>query len=230
MHLRLLKNSAFLILMLSMSTPLLTFGQSGEVGNWLMYFGQNRFSDELSLHTEVQYRNHTIAPVNIEQLLLRTGLNYHFAPNAFVTAGYGYITSYVYESPQSEPESREHRIWQQLITTQKLGRFKLEHRYRVEQRWVNGDFLNRLRYRLMVFVPLNTRTIEPGTVFLGVYDEIFANTEPEIFDRNRLYGAIGYQISPTNQVQLGLLNQYVRDTGKYYLQFGWVFNPDLRAE
>ena len=70
------------------------FSQSNEMGNWLMYFGQNKIKERLSLHTEVQYRNHTIAPVNIEQLLLRTGLNYHLAPNAMVTAGYGYVTSY----------------------------------------------------------------------------------------------------------------------------------------
>ena len=198
--------------------------QTPDLGNWIMYFGQNRVSDQWSIHSEVQYRNHSVSPTNIEQLLLRTGLNYHTPGGALLTAGYGYIASYDYKSEQSEPESKEHRIWQQLILINKLSRLKFEHRYRIEQRWVNKDYRNRLRYRLMVFVPLNKPVIETGTVFLGLYDEVFLNTTGNIFDRNRLYAALGYQFSKSVQAQVGLLNQYVGDNGKYYLQFGVVFN------
>ena len=204
--------------------------QEDELGNWLMYFGTNRLSDKFSIHSEVQYRNHTVAPVNIEQLLLRTGLNYHFAPNASVTFGYAYVPSYIYESEQSAPETTEHRIFQQLILTNNVGKVKFEHRYRVEQRWVNGDYRNRLRYRLMAFFPLNKPSIETGTLFLGLYDEIFLNTEKVFFDRNRLYGALGYQFNNTTSAQLGLLHQRVNDFGKYYLQFALFFNPDFRRQ
>ena len=204
--------------------------QQDIVGNWLMYFGTNRLSDNLSIHSEVQYRNHTLAPVNIEQLLLRTGLNYHVAKNAVLTAGYGYIASHDFESEQTEPESKEHRIFQQFILTNKVSRLKFEHRYRLEQRWVNDNYKNRIRYRLMVFLPLNKPTIEQGTLFLGVYDEVFVNTKDTFFDRNRLYAALGYQLSKTTQVQLGYLRQRVNDFGKNYLQFGVVYNPDFRKE
>ena len=204
-----------------------TFSQSNEMGNWLMYFGQNRIKERLSLHTEVQYRNHTIAPVNIEQLLLRTGLNYHLASNAIVTAGYGYVTSYD-EADSSTPLSKENRIWQQFILTNQVGRVKFEHRYRVEQRWVSGDYKNRLRYRLMLTVPLNRKLMEPGTVFLVIYDEIFVNTEQIFFDRNRLYGALGYQFKPELAVQVGMLYQRVNAYGKKYLQLALIYNPDLR--
>ena len=219
------------LLICCLSIPLFAQQETGEdvLGNWIMYFGQNRISDEWSIHTEVQYRNHTVAPVNIEQLLLRTGLNYHISPTAFVTAGYGYIASHAYESEQTDPESTEHRIWQQLIMTNKVGRVKFEHRYRIEQRWVNDDYRNRLRYRLMAFIPLNKPNIEPGTFFLGLYDEIFVNTKQTFFDRNRLYGALGYQINKPVQVQLGFLHQRVNNFGKYYLQFGVVYNPDFRT-
>ncbi len=205
-----------------------SFAQEDKLGNWLMYFGTNRLSDELSIHSEVQYRNHEVAPGTIEQLLLRTGLNYHLMDGLILTGGYGYIASHVYESEQKEPESKEHRIFQQLILTNKYDRVKFEHRYRVEQRWVNDDYRNRLRYRLMVFVPLNKPTISPGTLFLGVYDEIFMNTKQVFFDRNRLYGALGYQFSKTTQAQIGYLRQNVNDFGKHHIQFAIVFNPDLR--
>ncbi|MFZ6051183.1 DUF2490 domain-containing protein [Halocola ammonii] len=201
-----------------------------EIGNWLMYFGQNRISEKLSVHTEFQYRNHTALPVNVEQLMIRTGLNYHLNENAFVTAGYAYIPSYVYDSEQSAPEQEEHRIWQQLIMNNYLGRVKFEHRYRVEQRWVDDDYRNRFRYRLMAFIPLNKKQMGPKAIFIGLYDEIFVNGEQVFFDRNRAYAALGYQINAATQVQAGLLHQQQSNFGKRYLQFTLVYNPDFRRD
>ena len=209
--------------------PVFIFAQQDETGNWLMYFGTNKVSDKFSVHTEIQFRNHTITPDNTEQLLLRTGLNYHFSEKALVTAGYAYIPSYVFESEQKAPETEEHRIWQQFISTNKIGRVKLEHRYRVEQRWVNRDFKNRFRYRLMLFIPLNKPKIEDKTWFLGLYDEIFINDKNTFFDRNRLYGALGYQFNKSISVQTGMMHQQVNGFGKWYLQFALVFNPSLRV-
>lgn len=206
-----------------------SYSQEG-TGNWLMYFGTNRVSDKFSVHTEIQYRNHTITPDNIEQLLLRAGLNYHFSNKAFVSAGYAYITSYVFESEQKSPEAKEHRVWQQFILTNNIGRVKFEHRYRIEQRWVNQEYKNRFRYRLMLFIPLNKPIIEKGTLFLGLYDEIFINTKEPYFDRNRLYGALGYQFNKSTSIQAGMMNQQTTNYGKWYLQFAFVFNPDLRKK
>ncbi len=216
------------ILIAATSAPLLA--QNDIWGNWLMYFGTNRLSDKWSIHSELQYRNHTVEPVNIEQLLLRTGANYHLAKNATLTLGYGYINSHVYESEQRAPESKEHRIFQQLILTNKVDRVKFEHRYRVEQRWVNDVFKNRLRYRLMLFIPINNKTITEKTFFVGLYDELFMNTDKVFFDRNRLYGALGYQINKEMQVQLGYLRQSVNDFGKNYLQFAITVNPNFSKE
>ncbi len=214
---------AFLLILL----PVSLLAQEGGAGNWMMYFGMNKLSEKFSLHTEVQYRNHTIIPNEVEQLLLRTGLNYHFSKEAFASAGYAYIASYEFESPQKPPESTEHRIWQQFILNNRIGPLKFEHRYRVEQRWVNNDFRSRFRYRLMLFIPLNSKQIEAGSIFLGLYDEIFVNSKKTFFDRNRLYGALGYQFNRTSNLQVGLLHQQVNDFGKWYLQFALVFNPDL---
>ena len=138
---RTLFKSVLPLFILFIATPALA--QQGQVGNWLMYFGMNKVSDKFSIHTEVQYRNHTAAPINIEQLLLRTGLNYHFSDRAFATAGYGYVLSFDNDSEQKAAETREHRIWQQFILTNNIGRVKFEHRYRIEQRWVSDNYRNR---------------------------------------------------------------------------------------
>ncbi len=199
-----------------------------DTGNWLMYFGTNKVSEKFSIHTEAQYRNHTISPTNIEQLLLRTGLNYHFKPNASATFGYAHIGNYEYDSERKSPEVEEHRIWQQFLTTNTIGRVKLEHRYRLEERFVEDDFKMRFRYRLMVVVPLNRPIIEAGTLYLGIYDELFINDKRNFFDRNRLYGGLGYQYENNIHFQVGLLRQEVQTTAKTFLQFGLIFNTDLR--
>ena len=202
--------------------------QGGDVGNWIMYFGRNQLSDQFSIHTEVQYRNYTASPDNIEQLLLRPALNFHLSANIILTAGYTYIANHEFESEDSAPETEEHNIWEQLLIKQPLGRVYLEHRYRVEQRWIEMDYRSRLRYRLTFLFPLNTKKIEPGSVFIGMFDEIFVNTEEDFFDRNWFYSAIGYQFTKATSAQVGMLNQRVSSYGKWYLQFALFINPDFR--
>ncbi len=208
----------------------ITISAQDSVGNWIMYFGTNKISEKLSIHSEVQFRNHTTFPNNTEQWLLRTGLNYHFSKKSFVTGGYAYIPSYVYKSKQSAPETEEHRIWQQFILTNKIGRVKFEHRYRIEQRWVNSDYKNRFRYRIMLFIPLNKPSIEEKTWFIGLYDEVFVNDQKTFFDRNRLYGALGYQINKDVNIQAGMMHQQVNSLGKWYMQFALIFNTDLTKD
>jgi len=223
MQAKTLKNwifSLFLIL------PFLVNGQQDELGNWVMYFGTNKLSDKYSLHTEFQYRNHKVGP-SVEQLLPRIGLNYHFQSNGILTGGYAYIPSYKFESEQSAPEVTEHRIFEQLILKNSIGKMNLEHRYRIEQRWVSGDYRNRFRYRLMATYPLNKPKIQEGAFFLALYDEVFINAEFSFFDRNRLYGAMGYQFMDNAGVQVGLLRQTVNSFSKLYLQFALVYNLDF---
>ena len=201
-----------------------------DTGNWIMYFGTNKISDKLSIHSELQYRNHTISPTNIEQLLLRTGLNYHIKPHASATIGYAHIGNHTYKSNRKSPEVEEHRIWQQFLTTNKIGRIKFEHRYRIEERFIEKDFKTRFRYRIMLFYPLNRKLLETGTIYLGIYNELFINGEKTFFDRNRLYGGIGYKCSQNIEFQIGLLRQEVQTSVKTFLQFGMILNTDFKKK
>ncbi len=198
-----------------------------QTGNWIMYFGTNEINEKISIHSEVQHRNYTISPTNIEQLLLRTGLNYHLNPKASATIGYAHIGNHLYESERKSPEIEEHRIWEQFLTTNNIGRVKFEHRYRFEQRFIESDFKMRFRYRLMLFYPLNRPLIEKGSFYIGIYDELFINDKSNFFDRNRLYAGLGYQYDSNIHFQLGILRQEVQSAAKTFLQFGMIYNTDL---
>lgn len=201
-----------------------------KLGSWLMYFGNTKLSDKYSLHTEAQLRLYE--PLgNFNQLLLRTGLNYHINPYAMVTLGYGYIPTETYDKELPEAQSIEHRIWEQFILTNSIGRFYFEHRYRIEQRWIstneNNRYLDRLRYRLMVNIPLNNAEMLGNTVFLSFYDEVFLNVADAPFDQNRLYGALGYKFNKAISLQAGYLRHRLGANNYNRLQLAFFINSDL---
>lgn len=205
-----------------------------ELGSWFMYFGTNKISDKLSLHTEAQFRYYENA-ANFNQLLLRTGLNYHINANAIATAGYGYITT----DPSFEGNENlvnrifEHRIFEQFILKNKVGEFRFEHRYRLEQRFIevenpNSPFYekstqHRARYRLQVTLPLT------DIFFLNFYDEVFLNLQGTIFGQNRLYGALGVHVTENLSVQAGYLKNHFSNANYDRIQFGVFYNPDVRG-
>ncbi len=207
---------------------------SGTTGLWLMGFNQTRLHKNWSIHTEVQYRSFEISP-NTEQLLLRGGINYHINSSAFASAGYGFITNYAFDKEQMQGvQSSENRIWQQFFLRSNLGRCFFEHRYRLEQRWIqsniNSRYLNRIRYLLRLSIPLNKNEVEKNTIFLSFYDEVFIHFSSTPFDRNRLYGAVGFQFLKNANIQIGYLAQTVNITTKQYLQAAIFYNFDFRKE
>jgi hypothetical protein len=195
--------------------PVLIAAQDSNLGNWLIYFGNVKLDQKWNLHHEVQYRNYD-AIGDLEQLLLRTGLGYSFNDSKQnLLLGYGYILSENYVGdPDDKVSISEHRIYQQFISKQAIGKSGLTHRFRFEQRFVESDFLMRFRYFLSANFPLSNKGLVPKTAYLSAYNELFLNTEDKIFDRNRLYGGIGYRFSGNMKMELGYMNQFFRSSGR----------------
>ncbi|PKA99931.1 uncharacterized protein DUF2490 [Flavobacteriaceae bacterium MAR_2009_75] len=203
--------------------------ETGEnkLGSWHMYFGTNKISDKLSIHTEAQLRYYENGK-NFNQLLLRTGLNYHINPNAIATLGYGHITTDgTFEEFPDETNSIEHRIFEQFILKNKVWEFNFEHRYRLEQRFIDfgdrNDTQHRARYRIQLTLPLT------DIFFLNFYDEVFLNLQDEVFGQNRLYGALGINVTHNLSAQVGYLKNHFPSANFDRLQIGVFYNPDLRS-
>jgi opacity protein-like surface antigen len=197
---------------LMLMLPIFAIGQDSNLGNWMIYFGNKKINSKWNLHHEVQYRNYNTIG-DLEQLLLRAGLGYNLTESTNVLLGYGYILSENYIGDIDEKfQVNEHRIYEQIITKQKFKNISIQHRYRFEQRFVEDDFRLRFRYFLNVNMPLSMK--ETNKWYLSAYNEIFLNTESSIFDRNRLYGGIGYKISDTVRIELGYMNQFFETTSR----------------
>jgi len=222
-----IKKIAPLFILLGLST--LNAQQPGEdeMGAWYMYFGMNKVSERFSIHTEAQFRYYEPTN-NFNQMLLRTGLNYHINPNAIATGGYAFIeTDNNFYEFDGELNSKEHRIFQQFILKNKVWEFLFEHRYRLEQRFLtfaeNTDTQHRARYRIQMTLPLT------DTFFLNFYDELFINLQDDLFGQNRLYGAIGVNVTENSSVQVGYLRNQFTNAVYDRLQFAVFYNPDLRG-
>lgn len=194
---------------------------------WVVYQGNHLLNDRFSIHTEYQFRRHQYfsAP---QQSLTRIGLDYAVSKRATVTAGYGWIVTYPYGQFPVAYRNNEHRIWQQLILRDQHGRFYVDHRYRLEQRFLetkklnsNGVFMHddyvfrqRIRYRFNVIYPINKPTLTKHTLFAYVNDEIFLGFGKgigrNIMDQNRLMAGLGWKVNDQITFQSGYLNQYLQ--------------------
>ena len=198
-----------------------------QTGAWYMYFFNTTFqTSPWGIQGDVQFRNWNIAG-DLEQLLLRGGLTYKPRNAAILfTAGYGHITTGSFGNDKST--ITESRIYQEALFPVKFGsRFQTNHRFRFEQRFVEGqDFRTRFRYNLFLNIPLTKQDMEPKTVYLTMYNELFINgqrdigngKEVELFDRNRAYIALGYILTKGLKIQLGIMNQTTDNWSKNQAQ------------
>ena len=220
------KFSLALTFLLSFTFSVSSFAQKSDVGNWFIYFGSQKLSKKVNLWNEVQYRNYNFAG-DMQQLLLRAGIGYDLTENNNnILLGYGFIRSENY-LPLSEEKrgNNEHRIYQQFITKQNFGRLYIQHRYRAEERFLQDDFRMRFRYFLGLNIPITKKTITDKTLYASVYNEVFHNTGNTIFDRDRLYGALGYVINKSFKVEAGFMSQMTEKTHRN--QFQVVFYNSL---
>ncbi len=219
--------------------------------SWWNYFGNHHLNDQLTLHTEYQWRRSDFAS-HWQQSLLLVGLNQKVADQTTLGGGYGWIISFPYGAFPIAAKTNEHRMYEELIMNNGAGRFGFNHRYRLEQRWlenaslspagvreVNGyTFKNRARYRLLVTYPLNHRTMQDHTLFLATFDEVFLGfgngIVKNILDQNQLYFGLGYRFNADGNFQLGYLNQRIiksdglRQENDHTLQTALTYNLDFR--
>ena len=113
-------------------------------------------------------------------------------------------------------------MFQQIVYKHSFGKVQIEHRGRVEERFIQRHFRDdigevvydgysvnqiRGRYRLMAKLPFNKEKIEERTYFGVIYDEVFMSWGERVSyhkpDQNRIFAGIGYQADKNFCVQGG---------------------------
>ncbi len=195
--------------------------QVKEQTGWFAMFGSARLSERFGLHLDAQLRT-ADRWEQTRNVLVRPGLTYFFTNRHQLTAGYAHITTFTNLTGIPDNTLTEHRIWQQYLYVQPIGKTMLSHRFRLEQRFAesgagNEIFSQRLRYFARAVIPIantDSASFKKG-LFAAIQDEVFINVQNKddlngkLFDQNRLYLAGGYRISPKADIEAGYLNQYI---------------------
>jgi opacity protein-like surface antigen len=192
---------------------------------WYVYEGDHKLGPRWEIHTEYQCRR-TGFITDWQQSLLRGGVAYQVWPRLKVGGGYTYLNTHPYGAhPVADAGTYpEQRFYEDVQLADTVGRVGLEHRIRLEQRWIgvpgaSGSLANsevwqrqnRVRYQLAVVVPLQGPGLDDREWYLTAFDEIFLNFGREIttnvFNQNRIAAGLGYRIQDNFRLELQYLSQ-----------------------
>jgi hypothetical protein len=200
-------------------------GQSNNVGTWFVYFGNQKINDKWNIQSDFQYRDYRFLGQR-NQFLARAGLGYNLKPqNHNLLLGYAYIATDAYDEFDNNTSTKiEHRIYQQYLYKNKIGANSLTHRFRLEERFFPNEFGSRARYFISLQKPLGSKTIAKGNTYLSAYNELFVDINDPKFDRNRLYGGLGYGITESLRIETGYMIQAQKNITRGQLQLIIVNN------
>jgi hypothetical protein len=140
---------------------------------------------------------------------LKGGINYKVQKDFSILLGVGKYDTYSHGGNFKSPTAiQEFRLWEQFNLTNQISRIKLEHRYRIEQRFRTDGYRNRFRYRINALVPINKQQLQNGTFYTTISNEVFLREKERFFERNRFIWAVGYQFAKQFSLQLGWARQY----------------------
>lgn len=210
---------SFIVLPLLLMFPYLSHAQDHVYGSWAAWFNNVRFSDKWGMNNDIQFRAGSNWATN-SLLLIRPGINYYI--NLRQTGSLGYATTWITnELPTGGHRLTEHRIWQQYIITGNVLNTPVQHRFRLEQRFLKRPdetvFAQRARYFIRGIVPLNRplkESFEQG-LFISLQNELFFNIQNNnafngnLFDQNRAYTSMGYRFSSRFDAEAGYMNQFL---------------------
>ncbi|MEP1489473.1 MAG: DUF2490 domain-containing protein [Algibacter sp.] len=198
-----------------------------KLGAWYMFDATHKVADKFSIKTGFQLRSFEVAD-NINLLFYYTGINYHLNKNTTLTLAYCFLDIDRSFSITGESHLYENRPYEQLSYKQQAFKFPIYHRLRLEHRFLNFQHtqttLHRLRYRLGTKIKLNK------TLFLNINNEVFANFKDQVFTENRFYAALGFNISKSDNIQIGYLNHEINTLNLNRLQIGLFIKTDLRKK
>lgn len=237
------------ILMVSMATaqtekPIITGNDA-----WFLQLSRFHLNDNWMISNELHLRRHQWLKEK-EQFVFRPAINYTPTQGITFTTGYSFLLTAPYGPFSSlEVSIPENNIWQEVTLQNNFwDRLNFLHRLRLEERWVgvpsqqNNDWViddyayaNRFRYRLTSRFDI-LRFEGHQALYASLFDEIWIHLnnqlKPKSFDKNWLYGGLGYRVNENLQFEMAYLDQWIvrQDFIENYKGFQVTMIYDFRAK
>ncbi|PWN70052.1 DUF2490 domain-containing protein [Chryseobacterium phosphatilyticum] len=195
---------------------------------WYQYIMNSKLSDKTTLTALSQYRSFDLAGDG-RLFLVNAYLEHEVAPGVEAGAGGMFLILNSYNSKREKVTRYETRPFQQVTLTGHIGRTLVNHRFRVEERFLTNpdEFKVRLRYLLSMRIPFG----KVGKYYGILKNEIRINaTKTDIFDSNRITAGLGIKISKASAIELAYINQLGSFRTDNYAYIGFRNSFDWRKK
>jgi len=199
-----------------------------KLGAWYIYNGFFEFSPKSEVFIESHIRTWETFS-NIENYFFRAYYTYDISKQFQLGISGEWHRFYSYSSnPDNKVITDERRIGLQAMYFHKLGKVKMQHRYRYEFKYRSTGNLQRTRYRIQATVPLFNGEFKKGDFFFNTNYEYLLFTQPIVkTDQHRFFAAFGYQLSDNTNFQFGYFLQTPEDLVRHRLQFFFTHHLKL---
>lgn len=202
-------------------------------GSWLTLTNKIKVSEKISITNVTQQRRVNFLK-NTQGFLYSPSINYKIAKKVTLGAGFMHFKYFPNGVSHASIKKDEYRFFQDLMVSSNLGNFKINNRFRFEERvidLINTDvipntidgskYVNRFRYRIQATT--NLFKLKNKKYILGkLSNEIrvrFAGggiNEPD-FDQNNFAALFGYKLLPNSTVWMGYGRYYYKINATHYV-------------
>lgn len=184
---------------------------------WLYYSNQLNFSQKLYWINNVDNRRFFNPDVE-NQFIFHSRLHYRTGKCDF--AGGLTLSSIYNQIPENKSShvATEIRPVVEVSHEQPFGEMQLQNRLRLDNRFLETStqqsildtsiYVLRFRYRLQVRMPLVKNKANEVVLQLRLADEIMLNHKENIFDQNRIYATLDYNLNKNFSIDLGYIYIY----------------------
>ncbi len=221
-----MKRLIILVALISSQAALFSQNPSEDfLGSWYTFGSSHRLTERFSLspYGELRYYEPS-SNYNLAFISLR--VNYHLNAKSSIGLGYAYLDIDTVFEFDEVPHVKEHRILEQYVYNHKIGKFKVQHRGRLEHRFLEfrtrNELQQRFRYRFSLKYDLNR------SFYLKLNEEGFINFQDQVFHENRFFIGIGAHVSKNVQIEAGYLKHHIRKNNLNRIMVGLSFQTDSR--
>lgn len=223
-----------IVLLLFINTSFWCQSQNNHLGIWHSVNTEIILDSKWSIFGEGQLRSQRFGKEYFFHEY-NSSINYKPKKSISIVAGFSSNSTYSNGGSFKKPlANQENRLWEQIAFIHTLSRLRVEHRYRIEQRWRLSGYRNRYRIRLGGILPINKPSIEKGVVFTTFNNEIFFSENKPYLELYRFSLGCGYQLSKPVRFVVSYINQKSYSASNAAVsreflqaQFAFRINPHL---
>jgi hypothetical protein len=202
-----------------------SFAQSNRFSGWALSANTVKINPKWSFIFDTQLRS-TDKWKQAETFIFRPGLAYNTSGGWQLSLGVAWVENWRKISGVRDGIS-DNRVWQQLVKIHGLSGGQLQHRLRMEERFLhdlevsgsniikkNNYFNARFRYFNRYIKPFGKQSRFVSGPYWAIQNEFFFNitglsySHGKFFDQSRTYAGLGHRISTAADVEVGWMTQY----------------------